>query len=64
MNLSNPLISDEEKEFLEMIIEEDTPHLNVTEFMNYYNEDGLGRIIKNTEYWLNNTFKILNSFKK
>lgn len=64
MNLSNPLISDEEKEFLEMIIEEDTPQLNVTEFMNYYNEDGLGRIIKNTEYWLNNTFKILNSFKK
>lgn len=64
MNLSNPLISDEEKEFLEMIIEEDTPHLNITEFMNYYNEDGLGRIIKNTEYWLNNTFKILNSFKK
>lgn len=64
MNLSNPLISDEEKEFLEMIIEEDTPQLNITEFMNYYNEDGLGRIIKNTEYWLNNTFKILNSFKK
>jgi hypothetical protein len=37
--------------------------LDVVEFMRYYEEDGLGRIIKNTEYWLNNTFRLLNSFK-
>jgi DNA polymerase-1 len=64
MNLSNPLISDDEKEFLEAVVEEDVPVLDVAEFMSYYEEDGLGRIIKNTEYWLNNTFRILNSFKK
>jgi len=64
MNLSDPLVSDEEKEFLEAIVEEDVPTLDVVEFMKYYEEDGLGRMIKNTEYWLNNTFRLLNSFKK
>ena len=63
MNLGNPLISDEEKEFLEAIVEEGVTTLDVVEFMRYYEEDGLGRIIKNTEYWLNNTFRLLNSFK-
>jgi DNA polymerase-1 len=64
MNLGDPLISDEEKEFLEAIVEEDVTTLDVVEFMRYYEEDGLGRMIKNTEYWLNNTFRLLNSFKK
>ena len=64
MNLGNPLISDEEKEFLKIVVEEDVPSLDTVEFMGYYEEDGLGRMIKNTEYWLNDTFKLLNSFKK
>jgi len=64
MDLGNPLIDEDEKEFLDAIVEEDIPVMDVVEFMKYYEEDGLGRMIKNTEYWLNNTFKILNSFKK
>jgi hypothetical protein len=63
MNLDNPLISEAEKEFLKDLIEEDTPGLDIVEFMKYYEEDGLGRMIKNTEYWLTNTFSLLNSFK-
>ena len=53
----------EEKEFLKGLVEEDTPGLDIVEFMKYYEEDGLGRMIKNTEYWLTNTFSLLNSFK-
>ena len=45
------------------IIKEDIPSLDIVEFMKYYEEDGLGRMIKNTEYWLTNTFSLLNSFK-
>jgi DNA polymerase-1 len=63
MNLDNPLISDVEKEFLKELIKEDIPSLDIVEFMKYYEEDGLGRMIKNTEYWLTNTFSLLNSFK-
>jgi DNA polymerase-1 len=63
MNLDNPLISDVEKEFLKDLIKEDIPSLDIVEFMKYYEEDGLGRMIKNTEYWLTNTFSLLNSFK-
>jgi 5'-3' exonuclease len=64
MNLKRPLLSDIEKEFLEEVASEPTPALSIEEFLRYYGEDGLGHLIKNTEYWLNNTFKVLNSFNK
>jgi len=64
MNLKNPLLGDVEKEFLEEIVEEQVPSLNIEGFLRYYSEDGLGHLIKNKEYWLNDTFKVLNSFNK
>jgi len=64
MDLKNPLLDDNEKAYLEEISNQPIPDLNVSGFLRLYNEDGLSKTIKNTEYWLNNTFKILNSFKK
>ena len=32
--------------------------------MRLYNEDGLNNTIKNTSYWLKETFGFLNSFNK
>jgi hypothetical protein len=55
--------AEDKKEFLKDLIKEDIPSLDIVEFMKYYEEDGLGRMIKNTEYWLTNTFSLLNSFK-
>jgi hypothetical protein len=37
--------------------------LNSKDFLSFYNEDGLGRIIKNVDFWIRDTFKVLNSFK-
>ncbi len=59
MNLGKPLIDDNDKQYIETEILNDTPPLNVSDFMSLYNEDELGKIMKNPEYTINNTFKIL-----
>jgi 5'-3' exonuclease len=62
MDLSNPLIDDNDKEYLEEEIKSPISTLNIEGFLRFYNEDGLGKIIKNPEFILNDTYKILNSF--
>ena len=64
MDLKNPLLDDEEKKYLEEITKQPIPELNSEGFLRLYNEDGLSKTIKNTDYWLRETFKVLNSFKK
>ena len=63
MNLKNPLLDDQEKEFLTELTKSETQVLNSKDFLSFYNEDGLGRIIKNVDFWIRDTFKVLNSFK-
>lgn len=63
MNLKNPLLDDQEKEMLVEMTDSETRALNPKDFLRFYNEDGLGRIIKNVEFWIRDTFKVLNSFK-
>ena len=62
MDLGNPLMDDAEKEYLEDVVEELTPTLNTPAFLLLYNEDGLGHMIKNPEFTINDTYKVLNSF--
>lgn len=64
MDLGNPLVDDLEKRYLEDVVEEPTPVLNTPAFLLLYNEDGIGHMIKNTEFVINDTYKILNSFTK
>lgn len=64
MDLKNPLIDEDEKQFLEEFTDEFPPKLNLEGFLKFYNEDGLGKLIKNPESTLVDIFKILNSFKK
>jgi 5'-3' exonuclease len=64
MDLSNPLMDDLEKEYLEDVVEEPTPALNTPAFLLLYNEDGIGHMIKNPEFTINDTYKVLNSFTK
>jgi len=56
MDLEIPMLSDEEKEFLSQLTEEPLNELRILEFMSLYNEDGMTHIIKNTEFWLKDTF--------
>ena len=64
MNLHNPMIDDLEKNYLDQLIIQDVPKLNVSKFLQFYAEDGLRHLIKNVDYWINNTFKELNSYNK
>lgn len=62
MNLHEPMINEVETEYLNSLIEEQPPVLNPKPFLRFYQEDGLRHLIKNPEFWLNNQFRILNSF--
>ena len=64
MDLANPLVDANEREYLTEFTQESTPTLNTKAFLLLYNEDGLGRLMKDPELTINNTFKVLNSFKK
>lgn len=64
MDLANPLLDDNDKQYLEQIINEPPPSLQLDAFLRLYNEDGLGRLVQNPEFVINDTYKILNSFKK
>ena len=64
MNLRNPMLDDIEREFLDAIIEYPLPELDNMKFLKYYHEDGLKHLIKNIDYWIQNTFKDLISYNK
>jgi hypothetical protein len=63
MNLSSPIIDDNEKQELEDLVFSTTPELKVAEFLKLYNEDGMNNTIKLVERWLPDNFRVLNSFK-
>jgi len=63
MDLSNPLVDDNEKASIEQVTNETPNKLNVVDFLKMYHEDGLGHTLKNADYWLRDTFRTLSSFK-
>ena len=63
MDLSNPLVDDNEKLLIEQVTQEIVSKLNVSDFSKMYHEDGLGHILKNVDFWLRDTFRTLSSFK-
>lgn len=62
MDLKNPLLLESHIQYLDDIINENVPKLDIVEFMEMYNTDGIGHLIKNTAYWLRSTFEYLYSF--
>ena len=64
MDLHNPMMDDLEKNFLEELEASDLPVLNSEAFLRLYAEDGLRHLIKNVDYWIQNTFKDLISYNK
>ena len=56
MDLEIPMVSDEEKKYLSQLPLEPLNGLRILEFMSLYSEDGLNHHIKNTDFWLKDTF--------
>ena len=50
------------KEFIDNKIKEKITGLRVLDFLTLYNEDGLNHIIKNTEFWVKDTFANLKIY--
>jgi len=59
MDLSNPMMSDTDKMFIDKFVE--TTHLNFLPhtFVEMCNEDQIGNLIRNTEFWVQDVFKDL-----
>ena len=64
MDLHEPNISDEDKEFLAYTIENPTKDFNSQQFIKFYNEDQLGNSISNLQTWLYTKFNELSKYKK
>lgn len=64
MDLHEPNISDNDKEFLAYIIENPTKDFNNQQFIKFYNEDQLGNSISNLQTWLYTKFNELSKYKK
>ena len=56
MDLSVPMIDDRGKEHIDNLITEDLPEFNAELFIQLYNEDKLGGMIRNVDVWLNDIF--------
>jgi len=64
MNLDNPILEDDDIEYLEESTKLPLLALKSEAFLRLYNEDGIGKIIRNVDFWLRDIFKVLNSFSK
>jgi len=64
MDLSNPLMDDNEKLIVKELVGARSYNLKPKDFLKLYHEDGLVNVLKNVDYWINDTFKVLSSFNK
>jgi len=64
MDLSNPMIDDSGIKYVNNLIQKDIPQLNSKPFIQLYEEDQLGGMIRNVGFWLKDTFTKLDNYKK
>jgi len=63
MDLGDPMINKNEKEYLDKVIDEEFPELNLDMFIQFYNSDQLGGMIRNLDMWLKNNFEHFKNYK-
>ena len=63
MDLSNPMMGKEEKNYLNKVVDSKDLSYNPKLFLDLYNEDELGGMIRNVDFWLRENFLKLVSNK-
>lgn len=63
MDLSSPMIDEKGFEYIDNLIQDELPNLNSELFIKMYNDDQLGGMIRNLEFWLKDIFEKLNNYK-
>jgi DNA polymerase-1 len=59
MDLSNPMMSDQDKMFIDEFVKNTPLTFHPNSFVEMCNEDQLGNLIRNTEFWVQDIFKEL-----
>ena len=59
MDLSNPMVSDQEKEYINEFVKNTQLEFYPEEFVKMCEEDQIGNLIRNTDYWVRDIFKEL-----
>ena len=59
MDLDNPMIRKKEEEYLDKLVSSDIPPYLPEQFVAFYNQDKLGGMIRNVEFWVKDLFEKL-----
>jgi uncharacterized protein YbbC (DUF1343 family) len=59
MDLSNPMIGENDKKWLDEVVKSKELNYIPEQFIALYNEDKLGGMIRNLDYWLKENFEKL-----
>lgn len=57
MDLSNPMLTNKDKEFIEQFVDTDEKMYLPEQFLSMYKQDQLGSIIRNVEFWVKDVFQ-------
>lgn len=64
MDLSKPMIDKNDENYLNKVVESKDINYIPDQFIAFYNEDKLGGMIRNVDFWIKDIFEPLNSFNK
>ena len=59
MDLSNPMLDENDKKYLTQVVETNDYNYIPDQFVAFYNEDKLGGMIRNVEFWVKDVFEKL-----
>tara|TARA_B110000285_G_scaffold115031_1_gene130371 strand:- start:4240 stop:5304 length:1065 start_codon:yes stop_codon:yes gene_type:complete len=59
MDLANPMLDDNDKKYLDRCVKTNEYEYLPEKFVSYYNEDKLGGMIRNVEFWVKDVFEKL-----
>jgi DNA polymerase-1 len=57
MDLSNPMMSDSDKTYVDKFVENEPLNYLPSKFIEMYHEDQLGNLIRNVDFWIQDIFK-------
>jgi len=64
MDLSNPMLDDQEKNYILNEVNEPPYELDTETFLRFYHKDGLGNVLKNVDYWIKENWSAINRYNK
>jgi hypothetical protein len=64
MDLSNPMLDDQEKNYILDQVKESPYELDAETFLRFYHKDGLGNVLKNVDYWIRDNWSSINRYNK